>query len=97
MKNKRQFYFALGVTLLAVCLLPSETFADDFGGDVITSKADDIKNFLFGPILKVAGIFGGAFGLYRAVATSSLGPLTTYGGIGLGANLIKEFIDKVYG
>ena len=98
MQNQKNLYLSLVTAFLAICVLPNMGFAaDNFGGADITTKANEIKDFLFGPVLKVAGIFGGAFGLYRAVATSSIGPLTTYGGIGLGANLIKVFIDKVYG
>ena len=84
-------------------LSPSEAFsttagssADPFGSSAINEQANQIKNFLFGPALRIAGVFGGGYGMLMAAVTSRVQPLLTYGGIGLGANLIPAFIDSVF-
>ncbi len=89
--------FLIGVGVL--CCVGVGLFAETtsaFGADEINKEASTIKAFLFGPPMKIACIFGGAYGLMQAVLTSAIRPLLLYGGIALGANIIPKFVDKIF-
>ena len=94
--NKKIFFFAF--ICLGVSLLPNEVFAStkDYGAVDITAEASKIKDFLFGPMTRFVGVLGGGYGVMMAVLNSSVQPLVTYGGIGLGINLLPKFIDAVF-
>tara|TARA_Y100001934_G_C12151549_1_gene677565 strand:+ start:235 stop:486 length:252 start_codon:yes stop_codon:yes gene_type:complete len=66
---------------------------EDFG---FTAEATKIQDFLFGPVVRIAGIAGGAYGLMQSITTSSVSPLMMYGAIGVGANLVPKFINGVF-
>lgn len=67
-----------------------------FSSSDISSHADDISSFIFGPVARVAGVLGGGYGLISAVLSSSVRPLVTFGGIGLGVALVPKFINSVF-
>jgi hypothetical protein len=83
----------------AILLIPTDMFAQttaDFGSQDFVTQSDSIKNFLFGPAMRVVGIVGGAVGVINSVLSTSIKPLLVYGGIGLGINLVPKFIDGVF-
>jgi hypothetical protein len=97
---KKSLIRALAIVGAIIVLMPCEliaTTAADFGGAEIVKDAATVKTFLFGPIMRIAGIFGGAYGLLQAILSSSLKPLLVFGGIGLAVNIIPKFVDGVYG
>ena len=88
------FKLSLLLALAApVCLMARTT---DFGAAELSKEANKIKDFIFGPPLRIAGIFGGAFGLLQTIMTSTVRPLLLYGSIGLFANFMPTFIDNVF-
>lgn len=95
--QKRVFFACLGtITILGMQSLLAQT-APDFGGVEIVAQSTKIRDFLFGPTMRVAGVLGGAYGLIQAILSSSLKPLIVFGGIGLGVNIVPKFIDGIYG
>jgi hypothetical protein len=83
----------------AISFLPSEAFAQtttDFASQDFLVQSGKIQNCLFGPVTRIAGVLGGAYGLMQAILTSSLKPLIIYGGIGLAVGLIPKNIDGVF-
>ena len=89
--------YTIGLTLIGIACDAFATTAKDFGGDEIITQAATVKTFLFGPIMRVAGVIGGAYGLIQAILSSSIKPLIVFGGIGLAVNIIPKFIDGIYG
>jgi hypothetical protein len=86
---------ALGVSLLAISA-DALASTGEFAGQDFVSQTDKIKNFLFGPATKLAGVVGGFWGLAQSVMSSSVKPLIFYGGVGLAVNLVPKFVDNVY-
>ena len=99
MKIKPIIIAALIVGVASVCL-PSEMMGVEnttkFSSTEITQHANDLSTFLFGPVAKVAGVLGGAYGLISAILSSNIRPLITFGGIGLGVALVPKFINSVF-
>lgn len=85
---------AMGAALIPEALLAAG--ADAFGAQEMNQQANQIKGFLFGAPLKIAGILGGGYGLIQALLSSSPKPLIVYGGIGLACTLVPKFIDGVF-
>ena len=77
-----------------ICLMASTD--TKFGADVLNQQTDAIKNFLFGAPMRIAGVFGGAYGFLMSIASSSFRPLLIFGGIGLAANFVPIFVEKVF-
>ena len=65
--------------------------------DAVEYKTTEIKALVFGPITKILGMLGIAYGVFSMLATASPKPLITYGGIGLLLNIVPYFIDTVFG
>lgn len=90
----------LKTLLMVFCVVVSvelaATTTDAFGSKDLNAQAETFRNFLFGPPVKIACIFGGAYGLLQAVLTSSIKPLLLYGGIALAANLIPKFVENIF-
>lgn len=86
------------LALLFLLILPLKLMANTthFGAQEFSQQADLIKSFLFGPALKLAGIFGGAYGLLQSIITSNVRPLLTFGAIGLAVSLMEKFINAVF-
>jgi hypothetical protein len=97
-KKRRISVSMITLGALAFAIFPSEGMAETtaFGASAFTAQADIIKGFLFGPAVRVAGIMGGAYGLLQAVVTSNVRPLIMFGGIGLGASLMENFVNTVF-
>ena len=98
MKSKTILYISLGA-LISLSLSPElmATTTDSFGHNAIQTHATNIKNFVFGAPIRIAGVIGGAYGLVQSFLSSSPTPFLTFGGIGLVANIIPTFIDNVVG
>ena len=79
-------------------LVSSDLFATtEFGAQEMLTQADRIKDFLFGPAMRFAGVLGGAYGAIQAVLSSSIRPFVAYGGIGMAVNLLPSFVNGVFG
>lgn len=64
--------------------------------DAVTDKVAEIKGFAFGPIIRVVGMLGIAYGMAMLVCGQTK-PIITWGGIGLLLNIIPSFVDSVFG
>lgn len=88
------------VLLTLAVVLPEAVFADSASGGFdtkyIVEETNKVRSFLFGPGAKAVGIFGGAWGIFQSIVSSSIKPLLIYGGIGLAANFLPKFIDMVF-
>jgi hypothetical protein len=96
-RKKLLAYFCMG--FVTGLFISTDLFAETsnhFGGADITSQSNEIKQFLFGPPMRLAGVLGGAYGVLQAVLTSTMKPLIVYGGIGMAVNIVPKFIDGVF-
>jgi hypothetical protein len=87
------------MTGMAMGFIPGEAIANTvnhYGGDAIAKEANNIRDLLFGPAMRLAGVIGGGYGLIQSVITSNIKPMIMYGGIGLGANILPKFMDSVF-
>lgn len=84
------------VFLLCDDLSAVQTTTEKFSAKEINNHTAAISDFLFGPVAKITGVLGGAYGLLSAVLTSSIRPLVTFGGIGLGVSVVPKFIESVF-
>lgn len=95
------------VTLMAIALLLSSSvlMATTDGGAgrglaqtsaQLAAQSDQILAFLFGPAMRLAGVFGGAYGVLQAVLAASVRPLITWGAIGLAVNSVPSFINGIF-
>ncbi|MFQ5729704.1 MAG: hypothetical protein ACE5GN_05025 [Waddliaceae bacterium] len=95
--NKKTIYFLGAIAvLMSVSGGLFATQSNDFGAADIADQSNKIKDFLFSTPMKVACVFGGAYGLFQAIMTSAIRPLLLYGGIALGANIMPKFVDSVF-
>jgi hypothetical protein len=46
--------------------------------------------------MRLAGVFGGAYGVLQAVLAASVRPLITWGAIGLAVNSVPSFINGIF-
>lgn len=84
--------------LIALCLLVP-TFAlgaPDYGKEALTTEAANLQKFLFGPVLRIAGIVGSVFGVVRSFQVQSLQPLFIFGGIGAATVIIPKLLDAMF-
>lgn len=94
----------LVITSLALCALfcmfPDSVEAIQAnapnGGNVINTQADNISAILFGPVAKIAALFGGAIGLLTGFIQQSVTKILTFGGILLVSAGIPTFINSFY-
>jgi len=64
--------------------------------EAATQKTSEIKALIFGPITRIMGILGIAYGVIMACMGQTK-QLITFGGIGLLLNVLPYFIDSIYG
>lgn len=64
--------------------------------EAVADKVAEIKGFAFGPIIKVLGMLGIAYGM-AMLAWGQTRPIMLWGGIGLMLNIIPSFIDTIFG
>jgi hypothetical protein len=99
MQMSRKQVIILAVVLIAVvAFTPYEVMAKKMDGDhfkEVIAQADTISNFLLGKALSFTGAVGIFYGIVRAVFTSTMAPIWTFGGIGLGAVVAPKFMDGV--
>ena len=94
MQNRKVIY-SVTILSLSLLLLPTELFCAtaDATSAAFVSEADKIKNFLFGPVMRVAGTFGGGYGAIRSIMAQDYGSLVGFVAVALGANLIPHFLN----
>lgn len=89
--------FLCGIVLL---MLPSMILAAQtgtpFGGDIINSHADNLSQILYGPIAKIAALFGGITGVIIGYLQQSVAKVLTFGGIMLVSAALPTFINGFY-
>ena len=94
--EKRLVYLGL----ISMCLLPAVAFAVQtgmpFGGDAINAHAESISKLLFGPVAKIAAIFGGVAGIIFGYLQQSVMKMLSFGGIMLLSVALPSFINGFY-
>lgn len=89
---------------LVLTLMPDVVFAikgNDFGaladaGKAFESHATSLKALLFGPILRIGALFGGAVGIITSLLQGSFSKLCIYGGISLASVVLPSVIDTCF-
>ena len=90
----RSDYIIVGLGLL---LIPTLAFgADSYGTEVLKGEATHLKELLFGPILRIAGVIGAVFGIIRSFQTQSLQPIFIFGGIGAATIIVPKLLDVMF-
>lgn len=86
------------LAIMTATFLPIELFATttDFGAAGFTQQTTKIQNFLFGPAMRLVGVFGLAYGIMQGIATGSVKPFLVGGGICLTVCVMPVFIDAVF-
>ena len=98
----RYLKYSLVIAILAAGMfVAGDLFAstvqnDAFGSDEIVQKADNVMSFLFGPVMRFAGVLGAGVGVIWSMIGQSIKPLLTFGGIGLAVGLVPSFINGVF-
>ena len=98
--NKNLFSSFLYICGIFLLLFPCCVFAastTEFGAQDIMAMTDKLQQFMFGPLLRTAGVIGGGYGVLQAAITATWRPLVMYGGAGVGALLMPKFIEGVFG
>lgn len=82
---------------LFVLLSPTLALAaSDYGTDVLKVEATNLQAFLFGPVMRIAGVVGAVFGVVRSFQTQTLQPLFIFGGIGAATVVIPKLLDAMF-
>jgi hypothetical protein len=88
------------MSFFSMCLIPAMSFAVEagmpFGGDVINAHATEIARLLFGPIAKIAAIFGGIAGIIFGYLQQSVMKVLTFGGLMLVSVALPTIINGFY-
>lgn len=86
--------------IIALIIMPECAFAGQvgkgLGGDVINAHADSLSEFLFGPVSRVAAVFGGAIGMIRGYLQASGMQMFTFGGLLISGMVLPQFINSIY-
>lgn len=67
-----------------------------FGGQEINTFGTSVSSFLFGPLARLAAIFGSGFGVIQALLTSNYQRLVIFLGIGASVVILPTFINSVF-
>ena len=97
--NTETMFLGTCLAVSALSVLPMELLGStthDFGGQEIAKTATSIKDLIFGPAMRYAGVLGGAYGMFQAIVSTNVKPLLVYGAIGVGINIVPKFIDSVF-
>lgn len=85
---------------LSLCLLPALVLGMDtkmpFGGSQLNEHAENLSTILFGPIARIAAIFGGVTGIIYGLIQHSITKIATFGGILLVSVALPKFINGFY-
>lgn len=84
-----------GVALLVIPEVVMGTTSTDFGAADISSHADKISDFIFGPLGKTAAALGAGYGFCTSLVSGSAKPLITFGAIGLIGVAIPTFVKAI--
>lgn len=83
--------------LLAILLFPTLIWgADAYGTNALKTEATNLQTFLFGPVMRIAGVVGAVFGIVRSFQTQSLQPLFIFGGIGAATVIVPKLLDAMF-
>ena len=99
MKKLLFFVTISGISLLIISpesLMAVETSSNSFGAEAISSHADKISDFIFGPLGKTAAILGGGYSFLTSITSGSPKPLIAFGAVGLMGAAIPTFVSKIY-
>jgi hypothetical protein len=107
--RKNRLLALMWMIVFGVIFLPVAAFAGTINKDAehektwkafntaVDEKTTEIKALVFGPITKILGVLGIAYGIFSMLMSGSPKPLLTYGGIGLLLSIIPHFIDTIFG
>lgn len=83
-----------GIALILVPeVLSAVQAGTPFGGDALNTHANDLSKMLFGPVAKIASIFGGIAGIIYGYLQQSFVKMLTFGGIMLVSAALPTFIN----
>lgn len=83
--------------VVACMVIPSLAMAtNDYGTNILNTEATQLKNLLFGPIMRIAGTVGAIFGIIRSFQAQSLSPIFIFGGIGAATIMIPKLLDTFF-
>lgn len=92
---KRTIDYSLVV--LTLLFLPCLIWGSDYGAAELKTEANKLQTFLYGPVMRMAGVVGSVFGIVRAFQTQSLQPLFIFGGIGVATVIVPKLLDSLFG
>ncbi len=85
------------IVALGLLMIPMLAFgADAYGTDLLKQEATHLKDLLFGPILRIAGVIGAVFGIIRSFQTQTLQPIFIFGGIGAATIIVPKLLDVMF-
>lgn len=99
---KKNFIFTAIACCALLCMFPEVVEAVEqnanipFGGAALNTHADNISKILFGPVAKIAAVFGGAAGLLTGFIQQSVTKILTFGGLLLASVGLPTFINSFY-
>lgn len=85
------------IVALGLLMIPMLAFgAEAYGTDLLKQEATHLKDLLFGPILRIAGVIGAVFGIIRSFQTQTLQPIFIFGGIGAATIIVPKLLDVMF-
>lgn len=85
------------IMILGLLMIPALAFgADAYGTAVLQTEAGNLQTFLFGPVLRIAGVVGAIFGIVRSFQTQSLQPIFIFGGIGAATIIVPKLLNVMF-
>lgn len=97
---RKDLIYTAVVCCALLCLFPGivEAVSADapYGAAGIDAHANRISAFLFGPIAKVAAVFGGGVGILVGLVQQSVTKIMTFGGLALATSALPTFINSIF-
>lgn len=97
---KKHLIYTAMLLAIAFMLIPEEIYAVNtkvkFGGDALYEHADSLSDYVFGPVGRIAAIFGGASGVAYGLIQHSPAKILTFAAIMLGSAILPTFINGFY-
>ena len=85
------------IVTLGLLMIPALALgADSYGTEVLKGEAENLQTFLFGPVLRIAGVVGSVFGIVRSFQTQSLQPIFIFRGIGAATIIVPKLLNVMF-
>jgi hypothetical protein len=95
--DKRKVLIVSSIALAVLILAPQVGFADDMLEAALKDDVTRLRDTIFGMPMKIAGIMGGAYGIFQSILTSSPKPFMMWGAIGLIAIFMNKIVSALFG